>query len=338
MVTTTSRPRAVALMFPGQGAQHVRMAAGLYGWEEVFTSVLDRAFALLGPEGPAIRRDWLADGPPDLLDDATRAQPLLYAVDYALGRTVLSWGVRPVALLGHSVGELAAATLAGVLDFADGVRLIRDRVASCRLAPPGGMLAVAATPDEVAAHLGDGVAVAAVNAPRQLLLAGPAAPLAAAERALRAEGRACLPVRSRQPFHSPAMTAAAESSLEQWRLTRLRPPRRTVYSAYLGDVLTAAHACDPRFWARQPVDPVLFGPTLDRLLAAGDVLLVEAGPGRGLTALASRHRAVASGASAVVAMLPARPGGPDDDRDALRLAARRIAVEAQLAHEVVLPR
>ena len=78
-------PRPIALLFPGQGAQHVRMAAGLYGHVPTFTEVMDNAFELLGEQGERVRADWLSTGSPELFDDVTRAQPLLYAVDYALG-------------------------------------------------------------------------------------------------------------------------------------------------------------------------------------------------------------------------------------------------------------
>ena len=104
--------RQVALLIPGQGAQQPMMAAGLYGYSGVFTEVMDAAFGLLGSEGARIRADWLLPGAPEKLDDVTRAQPLLYAMGCALGRLVESWGIEPAALLGHSVGEMVAATLA----------------------------------------------------------------------------------------------------------------------------------------------------------------------------------------------------------------------------------
>jgi len=121
--------RPVALLFPGQGAQHPRMAAGLYGHYAAFTAVMDRAFGLLGDAGPELRADWLSDRPSARFDDATQAQPLLYAVNCALGQQVLSWGVEPAALLGHSVGEMTAATLAGVFGFTSGMTLMREGAA-----------------------------------------------------------------------------------------------------------------------------------------------------------------------------------------------------------------
>jgi [acyl-carrier-protein] S-malonyltransferase len=303
------------------------MAAGLYRHSDVFTDVMDTAFRLLGSEGEQIRADWLRPVPPERLDDVTRAHPLLYAVGCALGRLVESWGIEPAALLGHSVGELVAATLAGVLEFEDAIRLIRDRMRIFAETPPGGMLTVAATPEQAAAYVSGEVAIAAVNGPQQVVLAGPAKQLAAAERRLRTDGFIYIRTRARQAFHSPVVADAAARSVEGWEATPLRAPRRTLYSAYLGDVLPPERARDPRFWASQPADPVLFGPTLDRLLGQGDFLMIEAGPRTGLSALARRHPAVTEGRSAVIAMLPARAGDPDDDRRAVHAAAVRSRAE-----------
>lgn len=302
------------------------MAAGLYGHSDVFTEAMDDAFRLLGGDGARVRADWLSAGPPDVLDDVTRAQPLLYAVGYALGKLVQSWGVEPAALLGHSVGELVAATLAGVLDFADAMRLMGDRMRILADTPPGAMLAVAAAEREVAGYVSGEVAIAAVNGPRQVLLAGPEEQVAGTRRRLQAAGITCRQAKARQAFHSPVVADAAARTFGSWAATPLRAPRLRVYSAYLGDVLPAERATDPGFWASQPAEPVLFGPTLDKLLSHGGFLLVEAGPGQGLSALARRHPEVTSGRSAVTAMLPIRAGDPAADRRAVCDAAERIKV------------
>lgn len=319
--------RPIALLFPGQGAQQPRMAAGLYGYSDVFTDVMDTAFRLLGSEGAQIRADWLHPGPHEKLDDVTRAQPLLYAVGCALGRLVESWGIEPAALLGHSVGEMVAATLAGVFEFEDAMRMMQERMRIFADTPPGGMLAVAASPRQVIAYVSGEVAIAAINGPRQVLLAGPTGQLAAAQRRLQADGVTCRRAKARQAFHSPVVADAVARSAGGWDATPLRAPRRRLYSAYLGDVLPAERACNPSFWAGQPAETVLFGPTLDRLLGDGDFLMVEVGPGLGLTALARRHPAVIAGRSAVTAMLPARAGDTGDDRRAVRSAAGRIQAE-----------
>lgn len=188
-------PRPVALLLPGQGSQYRRMAAGLYAAEPVFAEAVDEVLGAMGAEGARMHADWLAERPELPVDHVLRAQPLLFAVDYALGRLVTSWGIRPVALLGHSIGEMAAATLAGVFTVRDAARVVLDRVTRLTAAPPGGMLAVAESAASLEPFLGDGVVVGAVNAPRQTVLGGP-------EDALRAVGRPCGPAAS-PPSGSP---------------------------------------------------------------------------------------------------------------------------------------
>jgi [acyl-carrier-protein] S-malonyltransferase len=329
-VTPPARPRGVAFLLPGQGSQHAQMAAGLYRHEPAFTEAMDAVFAALGTDGDRLRADWLADRPAVPLDEVTRSQPLLFAVDYALGRTVMSWGVRPDALLGHSVGELAAGALAGVFSVADAARVLWERVLLLAATPPGGMLAVAAAAAELTPFLTADVVIGAVNAPRQTLLAGPERPLAAAERALRASGLRYRRVGATAAFHSPAVALAAQAGAVL-RAVTLRPPVLPVLSGYTAAWLSAAEATDPGFWAAQPAAPVRFGPALDALLAERDFLLVEAGPGQGLSSLARRHPAVLAGGSASIAMLPAGPGGEPADRAAAAAAAARLRAAAAAA-------
>ena len=326
---STRRPRPIALLFPGQGSQHTAMAAGLYRNEPVFTAAVDAVFDLIGAEGPAIRADWLrpADEQSIGIDDVRRAQPLLFAVDYALGRLVLSWGVRPAALLGHSAGELVAATLAGVVSLADGVAMVQERVKEAVRIPAGGMLAVAASADALRPYLTGDVAIAAVNANQQTMLAGPSEPLAAVATALRADDYTVVAVPATSPFHCPAMAPASDAVEAAYRRIRFNPPEIPLYSGYTGELMTADEALSPRYWARQITDTVQFAPALEQLLAADDVLLVEAGPRQTLTAFARRHRAVRLGASAAVPLLPARPGTAEGDRASVLTAAARIWTE-----------
>jgi acyl transferase domain-containing protein len=123
------------------------------------------------------------------------------------------------------------------------------------------------------------------------------------------------------------MAGLAAASIPLLRTVALHPPRLPLYSAYTGDLLAARTATDPGFWARHPVDPVLFWPTLDRLLRDRDVMLLDASPGQSLAASARRHPAVRAGQSDVVGLLPARPGPPDADRDAVRAALARVRAE-----------
>ncbi|WP_214321471.1 MFS transporter [Nonomuraea sediminis] len=313
--------RPVVLLFPGQGAQCARMAAGLYGHSPSFTAVMDTAFTVLGPE---LREEWLREQPSERLDDVTMAQPLLYAVNCALGRMVMDAGVRPAALLGHSVGEMAAATLAGVFSFEEGLRLMCDRVEQIRKSPPGGMLAVGGSPEDLAPYVNGQVVVGVVNAPRQTVLAGPAGPLDEVRQRLVADGFACRATRALQAFHSPLLSACTAASVEVWRAVRLRPPEIPLYSAYHPGRVSDENVLDPELWAAQPAQPVLFWAALDRLLSDGDFLLVDAGPGQSLCALLRRHPAVLSGRSAVIGLLPAQSGDDTRDREAVAAALSAI--------------
>lgn len=291
----------VALMFPGQGSQYPRMAASLYGTDAVFTSVIDEVFELFGEVGSVACDDWLSGAD---VDHVSRAQPLLFAVDYALGRMVLSWGVKPVALIGHSAGEVVAATLADVFSLEEAVSLVRDRVVSAVSIPSGGMLAVAASEAELLPYLAGDVAIAAVNSARQTMLAGSDEPLAAVRARLEADEFVVVTVPATTPFHSPAMQPAADEALAAWNVSP-RAPRMPVYSGYTGTLMTPENALSPRFWTRQLTDAVYFGPALNDLLAMYDVLLVEAGPGQTLTSFARRTKAVRHGASQVLPLLDA---------------------------------
>jgi len=328
---TSPQHRSVVLMFPGTGAQHPGMAAGLYEHEPVFTQAVDSVLGVLGREGGAIRADWLSKEPQVPVDADVRAAPLLFAVDYAMGRLVESWGVRPAGYLGHSMGEFAAAVLAGVFTLEDAVRLLWARVSMQRRTPAGGMLAVVAAPGELSGYLSDGVVVAAVNAPRHTVLSGPLAPLRAAEERLVADGRTCRRLRAASPYHSPALAPLVAGTERLIGGLRLAPPRVTVHSAYTTRPLSRQEALSPAFWAVQPTAPVLFWPTLDAVLRGGDRVLVEAGPAQSLSALARGHAAVRSGRSEVVPTLPPRAMGAGADRESVRTARERLTARPAAA-------
>ncbi|MFG2885263.1 acyltransferase domain-containing protein [Streptomyces sp. NPDC048297] len=333
------KPRPVALLFPGQGSQHHAMAAGLYGREPVFTAAVDAALFHMGDEGHRIRADWLTDGRPEIpIDDVRRAQPLLFAVDHALGRMVMSWGVRPAAVLGHSAGELVAATIAGVVSLSDAVAMVMERVRQAVKIPPGGMLAVGAEERRLRPLLRADVAIAAVNANQQTMLAGSVAPLAEIAEELRAAGVVAVPVPATSPFHSPAMAPASDAVETAYHAIPLRVPALPLYSGYTGELMSPDDAVSPRFWARQITDTVYFNQALEALLLADDMLLIEAGPRQTLTAFARRHRAVRLGASAVVPLLPGRPGTAEADRQSVLTAAARLWTEGHVPDPVAMSR
>nr|WP_272918681.1 acyltransferase domain-containing protein [Streptomyces sp. HUCO-GS316] len=304
-------------MLPGQGSQRERMAAGLYGVSPEFTSAMTEFFAAQGHAGTRLADQWLRPAPNPDLDDARLAQPLLLAVGHALGRAVTAAAGRPHLLLGHSIGELAAACLAGVYRAADLGALATARTSVLDDSGRGGMLAVAAAPHELPRNL-DRVAVAALGGPRQTVLSGADDALETVRARLTAMGRFVRPLRSRHAFHSPLMAEAARRFAVQLAALETSPPRATVISSRTAAPVTPRQALNAAFWAEQLALPVRYWPALKSLLdTAGHdpgLLLLDAASDRSLGAPARHHPAVRSGVSRVVPLLapPREAGGPAD--------------------------
>jgi acyl transferase domain-containing protein/acyl carrier protein len=316
----------VSLLFPGQGSQQASMARGLYRAVPEFARVLDGWLDLLeSPELP-LRACWTGEQGLDIAD--TRfAQPLLFAVEVSIARLWETAGIRPAALLGHSIGELAAAAVAGIFEPEDAAALVLARARAMAAHPAeGGMLAVAGDEAAVAGLLHGTLTVAAVNDRREVVLSGSAAELAAAREQLAARRIAATPLSTSGAFHTPLLAdAAAEFELAFGRVTA-HAPRLPVFSAATGHPISAQEAADPAFWARQLVRPVRFGEALEALTRSGRGLLLEAGPGRALTRIAARQNAAREGRFHAVATLPRRAGEDRADLESMLNAAAHLWV------------
>jgi [acyl-carrier-protein] S-malonyltransferase len=197
-----------------------------------------------------------------------------------------------------------------------------DRVGGADSGGQGGMLAVAASPADLEPFLDHPlVTVAAMNAARQTMIAGPTAPLARIAAALEAAEFTVRPVPATHPFHSPAMSDAAVEAEVALAGLDLRPPRTPIWSGYTGGHrMTGGDATSPRFWAQQVVKPVDFLGALNAVSETGGLMLVECGAGQTLSSFARRHRGVRTNQHAVVPVLPAVAGPPEADRGAARAA------------------
>ncbi|MFJ2752881.1 SDR family NAD(P)-dependent oxidoreductase [Streptomyces sp. NPDC087297] len=338
--------RPVALLFPGQGSQRPEMAAGLMGYDTAFTETMRHCLDTVAGLGLDLEPAWRGPHAGELLGRTEYAQPLLASVGISLAAMWRAWGVSPVALLGHSVGELVAAVVAGVTGPEDGLRLVTTRAQAMQAMPAGSMLAVSLGEQEArelladGAVLTDGVVLAAVNGPRQSVLAGPTEAIAALEERLLGAGVQAKRLATSHAFHSPAMAPAADRFLEAFDGVALSAPRIPVVSAATGLALTDEQAVDPAFWAGQLTTPVLFGPALARLLDGQRLTTLEAGPGRALSVLARRH---GTDSLAVPGLGPA-----GSDREAVLAAAGALWTEghdlrweavgpARPAHRISLP-
>ena len=286
-----ARPPRVAFLFSGQGAQYAGMAAELYAVEPVFAAAVDQCADILHEaSGRDLRTALFATGEAadrELARTAV-AQPALFIVEYALATLWRSWGVEPDAMLGHSIGEYVAATLAGVFALADALRLVAARGRLMQSVPAGSMLAVQLDEAEVRGALPADLSVAAVNGPGTCVVSGPTETVAgyAVELAEREVGSKRL--RTSHAFHSSMMEPILGEFPEQVAAVPRSAPAAPFLSNLTGTWITPAEATDPAYWVRHLRETVRFGDCVGTLLgdSPGDWMLVEVGPGRQLAGLA----------------------------------------------------
>ncbi len=321
--------REIAFMFPGQGSQRTGMGAGLCRADPVFREALDEVFGLFEAHGTALRADWL-NGADDRIADTRVAQPLLFSVEYALARMLSAWGIQPGALLGHSLGELTAAAVAGVFALPDAVALVRARAAAMGCAPAGGMLAIELQAEDLETRLPPELSVAVVNGPNQTVVAGPVSGIEAFQRVLAGQRIRCRRLRTSGAFHSPLMATAStelESALDG---VHCGSPSIPLYLATQGRAVTGGEASSHGYWATQVAAPVRFDRALDALLAGSGRIVLEVGPGDALSVIARSHPA--GGSSAFVPVLPYATGDVDDELSQALRAAGRVWADGHDLH------
>jgi phthiocerol/phenolphthiocerol synthesis type-I polyketide synthase E len=289
----------VAFLFPGQGAQHADMARGLYESEPVFTESFDKcADGFLQELGFDLRKELFESTDADL-ERTDRSQPALFAVEYALGQLLVSYGVRAAAFAGHSIGEYVAATMAGVFDLPTAIRVVAVRARLMHGSAAGAMVAVAMSPELIAEHLSPGLDIATVNDPGSCVVAGSPKDILAFQNRLRKKGIVARRVRTAHAFHSYLMDPVVPEFEQFLSHVSLNKPHTPLLSNVTGTWMTDDEATDPAMWSRQIRATVRFADELDVLLADPFRVLVEVGPGATLTGSAIRHPTWSPGHRAV---------------------------------------
>jgi phthiocerol/phenolphthiocerol synthesis type-I polyketide synthase E len=312
--------RPIAFMFPGLGDHYIAMALELYQTEVVFRAAIDRSVELLKPlldvdirdvlhpngtmapvepvvDRPAPRqgldlRTLLNRGPrqADLathaLNQTVFAQPALFAIEYALAQLWMAWGIRPQAIIGHSLGEYVAACVAGVLSLEDALLLVARRAQMIQDLPTGAMLAVLLPEEALTPLLGSRLSLAAINAPSTCVVAGPLAEIDALERQLMQEGVASRRLQTTHAFHSTMMDPIVEPFTKLVKTVTLHHPTLPYISNVTGTWITTAQATDPTYWAQHLCQPVRFAAGMHELGKEPGRILLELGPGQSLGSIA----------------------------------------------------
>ncbi len=286
----------VAFLFSGQGEQYAAMGQQLYETQPLFRSVIDECDALLRPHlpQPLLAALYPDDGEPALLEQMKYAQTAIFSVEYALAKLWESWGIVPTMVLGHSVGEYAAACFAGVFSLADGLKLVaaRGRLMD-ELAHTGAMVAVFADEDVVrraAAPYADRAVIAAVNAPGNVVISGEIDALEAITELLRAQRVRSKRLAVAQASHSPLMEPMLDAFEQVARTVTFHAPRIGYVSGMTGDLAGGAAVGSPLYWRQHSREAVLFAAGMATLHAEGYRVFVEIGPNPSL--LSSARRAV----------------------------------------------
>ncbi|NEO98547.1 MAG: SDR family oxidoreductase [Symploca sp. SIO2E9] len=315
--------RHIAFMFTGLGTHYVNMAWELYQDEPVFREQVDKCCQLLKPLLELDLRDILypnrnqaseafqppnsasdkpssgldlrkmlgrdqqpADEATEKLNQTYLTQPAIFVIEYALAQLWMSWGIRPVAMIGYSIGEYVAATLAGVLSIEDALTLVAKRAQMIQQLPAGAMLAVPLSEEEVHPLLSDKLSLSAINGAKLCVIAGDTDAVEQLADQLTEKGLACRRLQTSHAFHSQMMEPISSSLTELVKTVSLKPPQIPYLSNVTGTWITPAEATDPSYWTKHMCQPVRFADGVNELWKQQKPILLEVGPGQTLSSLA----------------------------------------------------
>jgi amino acid adenylation domain-containing protein len=307
----------LVFMFPGQGAQYVNMGKGLYDSEPLFKRTVDECSEILKPHLDLDIRELLFpeninEESAKKLEQTVYTQPALFVIEYALAKLFISYGIKPNSMIGHSVGDYVAACLADVFTLEDALFILSRRAKLMQQQKSGSMLSVRSSEEEIKKILENDIAIAAINSPNLIVLSGETERIKLFSEKLnemKIENRILF---TSHAYHSQMMEPAIEPFVKEFQNINLNKPSAPFISSLTGTWITDEQATDPNFWASQLRNTVRFSDGIKELQKTNNLILIEIGPGRALTTMASQHKKE-SGKQIVITTLTQ----PNEDADDL---------------------
>lgn len=281
--------RRIAFMFPGGGAQYPGMAAQIYEGSPVFARHFDRCCEIVRPRLGVDLRKAAFSGSSVELEKPALALAFLFAVNFSLAQIWMAWGVKPDAMIGHSMGEYVAACLGGVMSLEDALDLVVHRGKLFETLPPGAMLSVELPQEEAERCATDGISLAAVNAPNLCTLSGPTEKIARLHDRLESSNVECRDLHIAVAAHSQMVEQIVEPFRKKLQRIVMQPSRIPFISNVTGTWITPEEVTSVDYWAKHLRQTVLFAEGIKTLLAWTAVALIEAGPGQTLGMLAQQQ-------------------------------------------------
>jgi acyl transferase domain-containing protein/acyl carrier protein len=295
------REQPVIFMFSGQGSQYANMGRELYEVEPTFKKHVDICAAILQPYLGLDIRSLLYPNPEQTetaanqLQQTSLTQSALFAVEYALAQLFMSWGVRPEAMIGHSIGEYVAATIAGVFSLEDALKIVAKRGQLMQQLPPGSMLAIR-LPEKDVQLLLDGnelyresLQIAVINSPSDCVVSGKSDAVAALLKQLSSIEVECRQLHTSHAFHSVMMSPILSAFSEAVKAVKLNPPKIRFISNVTGSWITQQQATSPDYWCQHLRQTVRFSDGISQLIQQFEGVFLEVGPGRTLGTLTTQH-------------------------------------------------
>jgi amino acid adenylation domain-containing protein len=286
--------KPVVFMFPGQGSQYTNMGLGLYQIGSTFRKETDHCFEILKPLMDYDIKEILypssvSSVAKSRINQTEIAQPLLFVFEYALAKLLMTWGIKPYAMIGHSIGEYTAACLAGVLSLEDALTAVVSRGKLIQQLPGGSMISIALPEKQVKPLLSEEISLAAVNSPGYCVVSGTHESIDSLTKKMQQEGHMYRRLHTSHAFHSRMMEPILQEFKEGMAAVKLNNPQIPFISNISGQWIKSEEATDPLYWAKHLRETVRFSAGVQTLLEE-DCIFVEIGPGKTLSSSVNQHK------------------------------------------------